>query len=64
MAQHSARHAILSETATFDNDSGDLRAVIETPKGSQNKYRYDPECDCFELATALPEGIWICQDVP
>jgi Inorganic pyrophosphatase len=34
-----------------------LRAVIETPKGSRNKYRYDPDCDCFELATTLPEGM-------
>ena len=45
MAAHSARHVILSETATYDAHSGDLRAVIETPKGSRNKYRYDPECD-------------------
>jgi inorganic pyrophosphatase len=52
-----ARHKILSDTATYDNDSGDVRAVIETPKGSRNKYRYVPDCDCFELATALPEGM-------
>ena len=37
--------------------SGDYRAVIETPKGSRNKYRYDPECNCFELTTTLPEGM-------
>jgi len=52
-----ARHVILSETATFDSKSGDLRAVIETPKSSRNKYRYDPDCDCFELTTSLPEGM-------
>ena len=52
----SARHAILSETATFD-DEGDLRVVIETPKGSRNKYDYDPACDCMDLATVLPEGM-------
>lgn len=52
-----ARHVILSETASFEAKSGDARAVIETPKGSRNKYRYDPDCDCFELATALPEGM-------
>jgi inorganic pyrophosphatase len=52
-----ARHKVLSDTMTYDKDSGDLRAVIETPKGSRNKYRYDPDCDCFELATALPEGM-------
>jgi inorganic pyrophosphatase len=57
MAKHSSRHIILSGTATRDRKSGDLRAVIETPKGSRNKYRYDPDCDCFELATALPEGM-------
>jgi inorganic pyrophosphatase len=59
MAKHpiAARHAVLSDTATYDSESGDLRAVIETPRGSRNKFRYDPECDCFELATALPEGM-------
>jgi inorganic pyrophosphatase len=36
---------------------GALRAIIETPKGSPNKYDYDPNCDCFELATTLPEGM-------
>jgi inorganic pyrophosphatase len=53
----SERHAILSQTATFDQESGDLRLVIETPKGSRNKYAYDPSCDCFELKTVLPEGM-------
>jgi inorganic pyrophosphatase len=52
-----ARHAILSDTATYDKKSGDVRAVIETPKGCRNKYRYVPDCDCFELATTLPEGM-------
>jgi inorganic pyrophosphatase len=57
MPTRSARHAILSETATFDAKSGDLRVVIETPKGSRNKYDYDPDCDCMELGTVLPEGM-------
>ena len=55
MPQHS-RHAILSETATFDKQ-GNVRVVIETPKGSRNKYDYDPDCDCLDLATVLPEGM-------
>ena len=54
---NSARHAILSETGTFDKKTGDLRVVIETPKGSRNKYDYDPDCDCMELGTVLPEGM-------
>lgn len=57
MHQSNSRHAVLSETATFDEETGDLRIVIETPKGSRNKYKYVPACDCLELATALPEGM-------
>jgi inorganic pyrophosphatase len=57
MTTPTARHAILSETATFDSKTGELRVVIETPKGSRNKYDYDPKCDCLDLATVLPEGM-------
>jgi hypothetical protein len=56
MAKHS-HHPVLSDTATHDKKSGDVRAVIETPKGSRNKYRYDPDCYCFSLATTLPDGM-------
>ena len=52
-----ARHTILSDTATYDKKTDAVRAVIETPKGSRNKFRYVPDCDCFELATTLPEGM-------
>jgi inorganic pyrophosphatase len=51
-----ARHAMLSEIAPFTRDD-DLRVVIETPRGSRNKYSYDPECDCMQLSTVLPEGM-------
>jgi inorganic pyrophosphatase len=34
-----------------------LRAVIETPKGSRNKYDYDPAYGCFVFGKALPEGM-------
>jgi len=47
----------LSELPPFFKDTGDLRAVIETPKGSRNKFDYDPVCDCMELAKSLPEGM-------
>jgi inorganic pyrophosphatase len=57
MATRSARHAILSEIATFDKESRALRVVIETPKDSRSKYDYDPDCDCMELGTVLPEGM-------
>jgi inorganic pyrophosphatase len=57
MAPKTARHKILSEIAPFDEKSDDLRIVIETPKGSRNKYSYDPDCDCLQLSTVLPEGL-------
>lgn len=50
------RQTPLSALATYYSKD-DVRAIIETPKGSRNKYRYDPDCNCFELATALPEGM-------
>jgi len=33
-----------------------LLAVVETPRGSRNKYDYDPELKLFRLAGVLPEG--------
>ena len=52
-----ARHAILSEIAPRAKKGGDLRVVVETPKGSRNKFKYLPDCDCMELTTVLPEGM-------
>ena len=37
-------------------DSGEVMVVIETPKGSRNKYAYDEALGVFELKGVLPEG--------
>lgn len=34
-----------------------LRVVIETPKGSRNKFAFDPEERVFELKQVLPSGM-------
>jgi inorganic pyrophosphatase len=34
-----------------------VQAVIETPKGSRNKYAYDEESGLFGLRKVLPEGM-------
>src|SRR3984957_6827944 len=34
-----------------------IRVVIETPKGSRNKYDFDSEQKVFELKTVLPAGM-------
>lgn len=39
---------------TFDAKSGELNTIIETPKGSRNKFDYDEEQGVFKLGGVLP----------
>lgn len=48
---------LLSDLPAFNKKEACLRAVIETPKGSSNKYDYKPDYGGFELAKTLPEGL-------
>jgi len=34
-----------------------IQVVIETPKGSRNKYAFDPEQKTFQLTKVLPAGM-------
>jgi len=38
------------------------RAIIETPKGSRNKFDYDPDAELFMLGGLLPEGMMFPYD--
>src|SRR5512138_2441189 len=38
-------------------DSDSYYAVIETPRGSQNKFKYEPELGLFLLHKTLPAGM-------
>src|ERR1700733_8357960 len=40
-----------------DEDYEQWRVIIETPKGSRNKYDYSVEFKCFQLGKVLPEGM-------
>ncbi len=40
----------------FDAQTGDLNAIVDTPKGSRNKFKYDEELGMFMLAGVLPAG--------
>jgi inorganic pyrophosphatase len=51
------RPRTLSDLPAFNEKGNRIRAVVETPKGSPNKYNYDPEYGCFELAKSLPQGM-------
>lgn len=42
--------------STYDDKSGDLNAIIETPKGFRNKYSYDEELRLFKLKSMMPAG--------
>jgi inorganic pyrophosphatase len=48
--------AILSKLPPHDEE-GNLQVVAETPRGSRNKYKYDPKHACFTLSHILPEGL-------
>ena len=52
----------LSALPSFDEETGDLAVVIETPKGSPNKYDYDAGCGAFRLAGVLPDGQYFPYD--
>ena len=40
----------------FDRDSEELNVIIETPKGSRNKFNYDEKKGLFKLGGVLPAG--------
>ena len=40
----------------LDKQSGHLNAIIETPKGSRNKFKYDEQLGLFKLSGTLPVG--------
>jgi len=41
----------------LDIKKGTCRAIVETPKGSRNKFDYDPDSNLFMLGGLLPEGM-------
>jgi inorganic pyrophosphatase len=47
-----------SRLSPLADDGGNLiQVIIETPKGSRNKYAFDSEQKVFELKTVLPAGM-------
>lgn len=47
----------LARLPLIDADTGDFNVVVETPKASRNKYKYDNEQGALRLAAALAEGL-------
>ena len=45
------------DISTFDQETDDLNVIVETPRGSRNKFDFDEEYRLFKLAKVLPEGM-------
>lgn len=56
MSRKSSHARLLTHLSTYKQDSDELNVIIETPKGSRNKYNYDEESDLFKLGGVLPAG--------
>lgn len=59
-AQNSA-HAV-ERLAAFDKETGALNAIVDTPKGSRNKFKFDEKLGLFRLAGVLPAGAYFPYD--
>jgi inorganic pyrophosphatase len=46
----------IAKLPAFDRESKDLNVVVETPRGSRNKFIYDPDAGLFVLGGVLPTG--------
>ena len=47
---------LLTKLKPFDRKSGNVNVVIDTPKGSRNKYAFDFKINAYKLKTVLPHG--------
>jgi inorganic pyrophosphatase len=52
-----AKRTTLDCLPLVDVGTGDFTVVLETPKGSRNKYKYDDACEAIRLAATLGEGL-------
>jgi inorganic pyrophosphatase len=48
---------LLQKLKPFNRKSGNLNIVIDTPKGSRNKYAFDFEINGYKLKSVLPRGV-------
>ncbi len=55
MATNPSVHSPFAHIGAFAT-SGDLHVIIDTPKGSRNKFAYDSEHGLFRLDGVLPAG--------
>jgi inorganic pyrophosphatase len=49
-------HEPILQLSVFDDKTETLNAIVDTPKGSRNKFKYDEEKGRFKLTGTLPLG--------
>lgn len=49
-------NSVYEKVEAFDAESGDLNVIIDTPKDSRNKYKFDEKLGLFKLGGVLPVG--------
>lgn len=57
MAERKKSNAATQELSAVDEQSGAVNVVIDTPKGSRNKFKYDEELGLFKLGGVLAVGM-------
>jgi len=57
MAKRSKNLADPTRLKPIDKKDGSLQVIIETPKGSRNKFAFDPKQEIFALKKVLPAGM-------
>src|SRR5436190_818794 len=48
--------SLAPQTSSNEDEETVLNAVIETPQGARNKYKYDQESGLYTLSKVLPAG--------
>jgi inorganic pyrophosphatase len=61
MARRTKRKGTLADPTRLSpwgsDDDNSIQVVVETPKGSRNKYAFNPDQGIFELKKVLPSGM-------
>ena len=47
----------VAKLSAFDRESGDLNVVVETPRGSRNKFKFEEDSGLFVLGGVLGAGL-------
>lgn len=52
----------MQDLPAYDPESKNLNVIIETPRGSRNKYKYAEKQGIFKLSSLLPKGLMFPYD--